>query len=81
MCPLFGEYLLKLIPCRKSNWLHVGSSPTSPTLVYLHYWPELKSGTTKKSMLSTEVAVKPKDTEQHLIALLEDSVYMEMETV
>lgn len=27
-----GTYLLKLIPCRKSNWLHVGSIPAVPTL-------------------------------------------------
>jgi hypothetical protein len=27
------EYPLKLIPCRKGNWLHVGSSPTSRTLI------------------------------------------------
>ena len=32
-----AKYLLKLIPCRKSNWLHVGSSPTSRTFLYLLY--------------------------------------------
>jgi len=26
-----GTYLLKLIPCRKSNWLHMGSIPVVPT--------------------------------------------------
>ena len=33
-----GEYLLKLIPCRKSNWSHVGSSPTSPTFIIFALW-------------------------------------------
>ena len=27
-----GKYLLKLIPCRKSNWSHEGSSPFLPTI-------------------------------------------------
>ena len=30
-----GKYLLKLIPCRKSNWLHMGSSPILPTQTFL----------------------------------------------
>ena len=28
-----GEYRLTLIRCRNRNWLHVGSSPTSPTKI------------------------------------------------
>ena len=37
-------YLLKLIPCRKSNWSHMGSSPITTTFykVYLHTYIGVK---------------------------------------
>ena len=45
MIPDIGVYLLTLIRCRKSNWSHVGSIPTAPTVLVAQVIRALVCGT------------------------------------
>jgi len=72
------EYPLKLIPCRKGNWSHVGSSPTSRTLIIFALWLVSKNATIRKSMKSTGRGVRPSGTGPVLTVLLAGSVFTGM---